>query len=61
MIKVLWAVLMGICFSLGLVLLFDGGVWQQPVGFGLVGLAWTELMYVLYNVAEALGLLLRRG
>ena len=53
--KVLLAAAMGLLFALGLMLLFNGGTWQEPVGFFLLALCGTELYYVLYNICEALG------
>lgn len=53
--KVLLAALLGLLFALGLMLLFNGGRWQEPVGFLLLALCGTELFYVLYNISEALG------
>jgi hypothetical protein len=50
--KALQALLVGIAFAMGVVLIFDGGVWQQPVGAGLLFAAISEIAWLLYTICE---------
>lgn len=49
------ALLDGIAFALGLTLLFDGGLWQQPTGFLLVALAFAYLAFSVLAIGMAAG------
>lgn len=51
---VLAALLDGIAFSFGVVLVVDGGVWQQPTGAALLALSVAYVVFVLLALADLL-------
>lgn len=59
MTLVLVALLDGIVFAFGIVLLFDGGRWQQPTGFMLVALAFAYLVFSLLAIGTVLADVIR--
>lgn len=53
--KALQTFMVGFSFTMGLVFIFDGGPWQQPLGAFLVMCAVSEITWLLYTIAEKAG------